>query len=67
VAGRIGEIENHPSRRLADGRIEMGQTLLHVPENKYLFNNGFKECCALLFCKGALLIDAHGILAAKKA
>jgi uncharacterized protein YdeI (YjbR/CyaY-like superfamily) len=23
---------------------------------------GFKACCALLFCKGALLKDAHGIL-----
>ena len=23
---------------------------------------GFKECCALIFCKGALLNDAHGLL-----
>lgn len=33
-----------------------------VGESNLFIIQGFKESCALLFCKGALLKDAHGLL-----
>jgi uncharacterized protein YdeI (YjbR/CyaY-like superfamily) len=36
--------------------------LLHVSESKHSLIHGFKDYCALLFFKGALLKDAKGIL-----
>lgn len=40
----------------------MDASLLHVWEKNIVLIHGFKEYCALLFHKGALLKDAHGIL-----
>ena len=40
----------------------MGCSLLHVSEKNIVLIHGFKEYCALLFVKGALLNDAKGIL-----
>ena len=62
MAGRIGEIKNHPSRLSADRRIEVGQALLHLSKGNVIIILALKESCTLLFCKGALLKDAKGIL-----
>ena len=40
----------------------MGLSLLHVEKKNIVLIHGFKEYCALLFFKGALLNDANGIL-----
>jgi len=40
----------------------VGLSLLHVSEKQYRLIHGFKEYCALLFFKGALLQDPNGIL-----
>ena len=40
----------------------MASSLLHVSENNIVLIHAFKEYCALLFFKGALLKDANGIL-----
>ena len=40
----------------------MGLPLLYVSDNNTVLIHDFKEYCALLFFKGALLNDTHGIL-----
>jgi uncharacterized protein YdeI (YjbR/CyaY-like superfamily) len=40
----------------------VGLPLLYVSKKQHCFNTCFKEYCALLFFKGALLNDADGIL-----
>lgn len=40
----------------------MDASLLHVEQKNIVLIHGFKEYCALLFHKGALLPDPHGIL-----
>ena len=62
MAGRIWEIENDHSWLRTDRRIEVGLSLLHVSGKNIVLIHGFKEYCALLFFKGALLNDANGIL-----
>ena len=42
--------------------IEVGLPVLCIREKEHSFDTGFKEYCALLFMKGALLNDEAGIL-----
>jgi len=37
-------------------------SLLHIPGSNIVLIHGFKDYCAILFIKGALLKDANGIL-----
>jgi uncharacterized protein YdeI (YjbR/CyaY-like superfamily) len=42
--------------------LKWGKPCYTFQKSNIVIIQGFKECCALLFCKGALLKDAHGIL-----
>ena len=42
--------------------LKWGASLLHVQKSNIVLIHGFKEYCALLFIKGALLKDPNGIL-----
>src|SRR6202008_440004 len=42
--------------------LKWGKPCYTLQESNVVIIQGFKEYCALLFCKGALLKDAHGIL-----
>jgi uncharacterized protein YdeI (YjbR/CyaY-like superfamily) len=42
--------------------LKWGKPCYTFGESNVVIIQGFKEYCALLFCKGALLKDAHGIL-----
>ena len=61
MAERIGAIENDHSWLWADRRIEVGRSLHTFQKNNTVLIYGFKEYCALLFIKGALLNDNTGI------
>lgn len=42
--------------------LKWGKPCYTFQDSNILIIQGFKEYCALMFCKGALLKDAHGIL-----
>lgn len=42
--------------------LKWGKPCYTLQDSNILIIQGFKEYCALMFCKGALLKDAHGIL-----
>jgi len=42
--------------------LRWGKPCYSFQKSNIVLMHGFKECCALLFFKGALLKDAHGIL-----
>ena len=42
--------------------LKWGKPCYTFQESNIVIIQGFKEFCALLFCKGALLKDSHGIL-----
>src|SRR5260370_39496183 len=42
--------------------LKWGKPCYTFQESNILIIQGFKEYCALMFCKGALLKDPHGIL-----
>ena len=44
------------------GRTEMGKALLHLEGSNVILLQGFKDTCAILFTKGALLKDPEGVL-----
>ena len=45
-----------------DEELKWGQPCYSFQESNLLILQGFKEYCALMFCKGALLKDSKGIL-----
>src|SRR5689334_9570466 len=42
--------------------LKWGKPCYTFQNSNVVIIQGFKEYCALLFCKGALLKDAHGVL-----
>src|SRR4051812_9784164 len=42
--------------------LKWGKPTYTFQESNIVIIQGFKKCCALLFCKGALLNDRNGIL-----
>jgi len=49
-------------RREVSEEVKWGKPVYTFQESNILILQGFKEYCALMFCKGALLKDAHGLL-----
>ena len=58
----IGAIENDRSRLWVDRRIKVGCPCYMFEKSNIVLIHVFKEYCALLFFKGALLNDTHSIL-----
>src|ERR1700693_5194762 len=59
------ELENLRRISLACGlteELKWGKPCYTFQKSNIVIIQGFKEFCALLFCKGALLKDRHGIL-----
>jgi uncharacterized protein YdeI (YjbR/CyaY-like superfamily) len=62
VAGRIRKVENDRSRLRAGRRIKVGLPCYTFEKSNIVLIHAFKEYCALLFHKGALLKDVNSIL-----
>jgi uncharacterized protein YdeI (YjbR/CyaY-like superfamily) len=62
VAGRIGEIEKDLLGCPLTEELKWGKPCYTFQKSNIVIILPLKEYCALLFCKGALLKDAHGIL-----
>ena len=62
MAGRIGTIENNHSRLWLTEELKWGVPCYTFQKNNIALIHVFKEYCAILFHKGVLLTDTHGIL-----
>ncbi len=62
MAGRNREIKNDHSCLWTDGGIKWGVPCYAFQKSNIVLIHVFKEYCAILFFKGALLKDTHNIL-----
>ena len=62
MAGRIGEIEKIVLDCGLTEELKWGVLVTRFEKSNIVLIHGFKEYCALLFFKGALLNDPNGIL-----
>ena len=62
MAARNGEIETHLLDCGLTEELKWGKPCYTFQESNIVIIQGFKEFCALLFCKGALLKDPNGVL-----
>ena len=62
MAGRDEAIAQARARLRPDGELKWGKPCYSFQGSNVVIIQGFKESCALLFCKGALLKDARKVL-----
>jgi hypothetical protein len=62
LEGSVREAAHHPARLWARRGTEVGCPCYTTNKKNVVLIHGFKDYCALLFHKGALLKDEEGIL-----